>query len=140
MRYAVTLTPDDNGTLLVTVPDLPEAVTFGADRADARARAVEAIETALMGAMADREDIAVPRASGPDMAGLPALSSAKIALYRAMRAEGVGKAGLARRLGVALPQIDRLLDPRHASRRDAIERALAALGREVAIVVRASAS
>ena len=45
-----------------------------------------------------------------------------------MRAEGVGKAALARRLGVALPQIDRLLDLRHASRLDAIERALAALG------------
>ena len=57
-----------------------------------------------------------------------------------MRADGVGKAGLARRLGVALPQIDRLLDPRHASRLDAIERALAALGREVAIVVRVAAS
>jgi antitoxin HicB len=29
MRYAVTLAPDDNGTILVTVPDIPEAVTFG---------------------------------------------------------------------------------------------------------------
>ena len=56
-----------------------------------------------------------------------------------MRADGVGKAALARRLGVALPQIDRLLDPRHASRLDAIERALAALGRSLMIVVRAPA-
>ena len=46
-----------------------------------------------------------------------------------MRADGVGKAALAKRLDAALPQIDRLLDPRHASRRDAIERALGALGR-----------
>jgi antitoxin HicB len=138
MRYTVILTPDDNGTLLVTVPDLPEAVTFGEDRAEALARAADAIESALMGAMADREDIAAPRASGPDSVTLPALASAKIALYQAMRAEGVGKAALAKKLGVALPQVDRLLDLRHASRLDAIERALAALGRSITIVVQAA--
>ena len=128
MRYAVTLAPDDNGTILVTVPELPEAVTFGKDREDALARAVDAIETALMGAMAAREDIPAPKSSGADSVALPALVSAKVALYQAMRAEGVGKAALAKRLDVALPQIDRLLDLRHSSRLDAIERAFAALG------------
>ena len=139
MRYAVTLAPDNNGTLLVTVPDLPEAVTFGEDREDALARAVDAIETALMGAMAAREDIPPPKSSGADYVALPALVSAKVALYQAMRAEGVGKAGLAKRLDVALPQIDRLLDLRHSSRLDVIERAFAALGREMEIVVKAAA-
>jgi len=56
-----------------------------------------------------------------------------------MRADGVGKAALAKRLGVALPQIDRLLDLRHASRLDAIERAFAALGRTMEVVVKAAA-
>jgi antitoxin HicB len=56
-----------------------------------------------------------------------------------MRAEKVGKAALARRLGVALPQVDRMLDLRHQSRLDAIERALAALGRSLTIVVKAAA-
>ena len=139
MRYAVTLTPDENGTLLVTVPDLPEALTFGEDRTDALVRAVDAIETALMAAMAAREDIAEPKASGTEQVTLPALTSAKIALYQAMRAESVGKAELGRRLDVALPQIDRLLDLRHNSRLDAIERALAVLGRSMTIVVRAAA-
>jgi hypothetical protein len=36
-----------------------------------------------------------------------------------MQAEGVGEAALAERLDVALPQIDRLLDPRNQSRIDA---------------------
>ena len=48
MRYAVVLTPDDNDTLLVSVPDLPEVLTFGEDREDALLRAVDAVETALM--------------------------------------------------------------------------------------------
>jgi antitoxin HicB len=139
MRYAVNLAPDDNGTFLVTVPDIPEAITYGEDREDALARAVDAIETAIIGAMAAREDVPASKAKGRDAVVLPALSVAKIELYRAMRAEGLGKAALAKRLGVALPQIDRLLDLRHASRLDAIERALAALGRSLSIVVRTAA-
>jgi antitoxin HicB len=107
MRYAVTLVPDDNGTLLVTAPDIPEAVTFGEDREDALARAADAIETAIMGFISAREDIPAPKVKGQDYVSLPALSVAKIELYRAMRADGVGKAALAKRLGVALPQIDR---------------------------------
>ena len=138
MRYAVELTPDDNGTLLVTVPDLPEAITFGEDREEALARAVDAIESALMGAMAARATIAAPKAHGADTVTLPALASAKVDLYRAMQAEGVGKAALAKRLDVALPQIDRLLDLRHQSRVDALERAFAALGRSMTIVVEAA--
>jgi antitoxin HicB len=138
LRYAIELTPDDNGTLLVTVPDLPEAITFGEDREEALARAVDAIESALMGAMAARETIAEPKTRGADTITLPALASAKVALYRAMQAEGVGKAALAKRLDVALPQIDRLLDLRHQSRVDALERAFAALDRSMTIVVEAA--
>jgi antitoxin HicB len=55
-----------------------------------------------------------------------------------MRSDGIGKAALAKRLGVALPQVDRLLDIRHSSRLDAIERAFAALNRSMAIVVKAA--
>ncbi len=139
MRYAIKLAPDDNATLLVTVPDMPQAITFGEDREDALARAVEAIESAIMGLIAAREDIPAPKARGRTYVELPALSGAKVDLYRAMRAEGVGKTALAKRLGVDPPQIDRLLDLRHSSRLDAVERAFAALGRAISIVVREAA-
>jgi antitoxin HicB len=139
MRYAVTLTPDDNGTLLATAPDFPDAVTFGEDRAEALARAVEAIETAIIGRIAAREDIPRPTARGADSVALPALSAAKIELYRAMRADSVDKAELARRLGVALPQVARLLDLRRPSRLDSLVEAFAALGRTLDIVVKKAA-
>lgn len=64
MRYAVNLTEDDNGTILATVPDIPEAITFGEDQDHALARASDAIETALMGRIAAREDIPAPKAKG----------------------------------------------------------------------------
>ena len=109
------------------------------DREDALARAVDAIESALMGAAA-HETIAEPKACDPDTVTLPALTSAKVELYRAMQAEGAGKTALAKRLDVALPQIDRLLDLRHHSRVDALERAFAVLGRSMTIVVEAGVS
>ena len=84
-------------------------------------------------------NVPAPQAVGADYVTLPALSSAKIELYQAMRADGVGKAALAKRLGVALPQVDRLIDLKHSSRLDAIERAFLALGRSMTIVVKAAA-
>lgn len=132
---AVKLTKDNNGTLLVTVPHIPEAITFGEDREDALARAADAIETAIMARIAAREDIPEPNLSGMAYAEISALACTKVALYNAMRESKTGKAALARKLGVALPQIDRLLDLRHNSRLDALERALNAVGKSLTIQI-----
>jgi antitoxin HicB len=64
-----------------------------------------------------------------------ALESAKLGVYQAMTEQGVRKAELARRLGWHMPQVDRLLDLRHASRLDQIEAAARALGRVVEVRV-----
>jgi len=109
--------------------------TIGADRANALERAASAIETGLGALVALRRDIPQPSTTGDLYVEVPALSAAKVELYRAMRADGVTKAALARRLGVAMPQVDRLVDLRHHSRMDAIERAFAALGRRLDVVV-----
>ena len=55
LRYPVKLTPDDNGTLLVTAPDFPEVATFGKNEADALSRASDAIATAIQGRISDRQ-------------------------------------------------------------------------------------
>ncbi len=52
-----------------------------------------------------------------------------------MRAEKVGKAALAKRMGVALPQIDRMLDL-PPPRLDALDRAFSALHRSLELGVR----
>jgi antitoxin HicB len=136
--YPVTLTRDDGG-FVVSFPDVPEAITEGDDEAEALLHAVDALETAFMAYIADRRDIPDPSpASGPTVT-LPILSAAKLALYRTMRAKGIGKAELARRMGCHLPQIDRLLDLNHRSRMDQIEAALKSLGRELVIELREAA-
>jgi antitoxin HicB len=138
LRYSVKLSKDTNDTILVDVPAIPEAHTFGDDREEALLRAVDAIETALMMYIEDRRDIPAGDA-GPGRRNavvLPALSEAKIALYSAMRGAKVGKAELARRLNCHLPQVDRLLDLTHASRLDQIEAAFRALGKQLLIEIR----
>lgn len=134
MAYPVEFERDTNGTLLVTFPEFAEAVTFGEDESDALLRAVDALETVLAARMDDREEIPLPSpAAGRPCAVLPALTAAKVLLYRAMREARVGKADLARRLGWHGPQIDRLLDLNHASRLDLIEAALAVLGKRLSV-------
>jgi antitoxin HicB len=134
LAYAVDLERDTSGTLLVTFPDFSEAVTFGEDESDALLRAESALETVLAARIDDREDIPLPSpAAGRPCVILPALTAAKVLLYRAMREAGVRKADLARRLGWHGPQIDRLLDLNHASRLDQIEAALAALGKRLSV-------
>jgi antitoxin HicB len=134
LAYPVDLQPDTNGTLLVTFPEFVEAVTYGDDESDALLRAEGALETVLTARIDDREDIPLPSPpAGRPCVVLPALTAAKVLLYRAMREAGVRKADLARRLGWHGPQIDRLLDLNHASRLDQIEAALAVLGKRLKI-------
>lgn len=141
LRYRVKLSRGTNDTILVDVPAIPEAHTFGEDREEALLRAVDAIESALMMYIDDRQDIPPADATGGSRTyvSLPALTEAKLGLYQAMRAARVGKAELARRLNWHLPQVDRLLDLRHASRLDQLEAAFRALGKCLSVEIHEAA-
>jgi antitoxin HicB len=133
LRYRIHLEPDDNDTLLVTCPDIPEVATFGDDDADARLHAVDAIVTALQGRINARGDIPAPTEGDGTWIELGALIEAKVELYRLMQAGDVTKAELGRRLQAHGPSVDRLLDLTHDSRLGSIELAYKALGREMHI-------
>lgn len=134
--YPVILTPDD-GTVLVTFPDVPEAITFGADTDEALLQAVDALESALSFYVDDRKPLPVPSKAkrGQRTVCPSALECAKLGVYRAMTEQGIKKSELARRLGWHLPQVDRLFDLKHASRFDQIEAAARALGRHIEVSV-----
>ncbi len=141
LRYPVKLERED-GAILVSFPDFPGVQTFGGDRAEALVRAVDALETMLMGLIEDRQPIPRPRRAAKgkpersaNSVALPALTEAKIELYTLMREQGIGKAELARRLQCHLPQIDRLLDLEHASRLDQLEQAFAAVGKRLKVAI-----
>ncbi len=121
----------------MTFADLPEAVTFGADEAEALLQAVDAVETALSFYVDARQPLPAPSMAkrGQRTVRPSALAGAKLGVYQAMTEQGIKKAELARRLGWHMPQIDRLFDLRHASRLDQIEAAARALGKQLEVRV-----
>lgn len=134
--YPVNLTSDD-GTVLVTIPDVPEAITFGADEDEALLYAVDALEAALSFYVDDRKLLPKPSKPrrGQRTVRPSALECAKLGVYQAMTEQGISKAELARRLGWHMPQVNRLFDLKHAPRLDQIEAAARALGRHVEVTV-----
>jgi antitoxin HicB len=58
MQFPLVLTPDDDGTFMVTCPLLPEVTSFGEDHDDALTHGRDAVEEAIAARMARWEDIA----------------------------------------------------------------------------------
>ena len=134
--YPVTLTPDD-GSVLVTFADVPEAITFGADEQEALMQAVDALESGLSFYVDARQPLPVPSKPkrGQKTVRPSAMECAKLGVYQAMTDQGIRKAELARRLGWHMPQVDRLFDLRHASKFEQIETAAAVLGKRLVLSV-----
>lgn len=135
MQYPVRLTEDDNGTVLVEFVDIPEAVTFGDTKEEALARATDALATAVEGYIKNRRPLPAPSRSTGPLVEVPPMMAAKVALYQTMREHRIGKAELARRLRWHMPQVDRLLDVRHASRLDQMEAGLEAVGKRLSLTI-----
>ncbi|MEO8662990.1 MAG: type II toxin-antitoxin system HicB family antitoxin [Bryobacteraceae bacterium] len=142
MEYPAKFTKDKtSGGFVVTFPDVPEAITQGETIEEAVAMASEALELALTFYTEKWADIPATGElkRGMRMVRIPALSEAKFMLYSALRAEGIKKADLARRLKCSPSQIDRLLDITHHSKLNQIEAAFAAIGKRLTIGIRDAA-
>ena len=134
LRYPVTLRRDDNGTIMVEFPDVPEAHTFGETEEDALAHGADALLTALDAYIADKRPLPAP-SQGKWWVDIPPIDAAKIALYKAMLAKKVTKYRLSQLLGWHTPQVDRVLTLRYRSRFDQVQQALEAVGLRAVISV-----
>ena len=139
-RYPVILTPDENGTVIAEVPDIPGTVTFGHDEAEALDMALDAALSMLSHLMDSRQDIPTPHeptTSQPTIE-IPPLVVMKLAIYQAMHDQGVSVAKMAARLHIPFATMRRLLDLYHRSKWDHLEMALEALGYRVQVRVEPS--
>ena len=93
-EYPVLMTAADEGGFVVTCRDLPALVTQGEKEADALAQAADAMDEVFATYMMDGLDF--PEPSKPrrreHQVGPPAETTAKAALYVAMREAGISKA------------------------------------------------
>ncbi|MCE0464885.1 type II toxin-antitoxin system HicB family antitoxin [Pseudomonas uvaldensis] len=137
--FAIRFEQDATG-VAVFCRDLPELNSFGDDIEHAVREAMDAIGTTLSLYVDQRR--AIPSASDPQegehVVHLPAVTVAKIVLWNAMMERDMRKADLCRLLGIAQTQGDRLVDFLHTSKMEALENALAALGKRLSVSVEAA--
>ena len=131
----------DKRGIVVSFPDVPEAITQGDDMADARAQAEEALGLALL--TYPQRGLPLPRAKarGPKLTAIavaPAVA-AKLAVLEAFRDAHITKAELARRLKKHEKEVRRILDPQHATKLPALTETLHALGRRLVVGVEKAA-
>jgi antitoxin HicB len=126
---------DRRGNIVVTFPDVPEAVTQGRGKADARAMAEEALGLALLAYLQRGKSLPKPRGSGRglvDIAVAPDVA-AKLAVLESFAAAGITKSELARRIGKDEKEVRRILDPKHPTKLPALTAALRALGKRLVV-------
>ena len=135
--YPCQLTPDEDGGLVATFPDVPEAITGGRDRAETLRMAEDALATALAGYVHANWDIPTPSEEADDQVSVPVppVVAAKLALYTTMRAQGITKVELADRLRVTESAVRKLTNPDHRSHMSQVQKALRAVGSKLKVAV-----
>ncbi len=137
--YPVILTKDGN-QLIAEFPDVPEAMTIGSKKDDTLAWAQDALVVALSGYLDEKRAIPKPSRvkAGQKTVSLPPLIASKLAIYQAMREQGITQAMLAKKLRCDARHIRRLLDLDRHSRLDLIDDALHVLGKKLVIDIQAA--
>lgn len=125
------------GNVVVTFSDVPEVVTQGRGKADARAMAEEALGLALLAYLERGMRLPRPRAKGRDLIEISVAPdvAAKLAVLESFVAAGISKSELARRIGKDEKEVRRILDPKHATKLLALTAALRALGKRLVVGV-----
>jgi antitoxin HicB len=133
--------PGDKRGVVVSFPDVPEAITQGADVAEAHAMAEEALGLALLSYPARGLSLPKARARGGKLipVAVAADVAAKLAVLEAFAEAGISKAELARRIGKDEKEVRRILDPRHPTKLPTLTEALRALGKRLVVAVEKAA-
>jgi antitoxin HicB len=99
-------------------------------------QATDCLSEAIAGRIARGDE--VPRPSKPKrgqyLVGVPLYLAPKLALYLAMRENGVTRTSLAKKLHVSETVVRRMLNPKHDTKPEKIQAALAALGKRLVVV------
>ena len=135
--YPAVIERDEDGRYVVAFPDFGWGATDGATRDEALAEARDLLRELIAATMREGGDLPEPsRATKRRPLVVPPVPIAlKAALYEAFRNAGVSQRHLARDLEVAESEVRRMLNPDHATKVGAIDRALRRLGKRVSVTV-----
>jgi antitoxin HicB len=135
--YPASLESDEDGRIVVRFPALPEALTDGADEAEALSEAADCLSEALASRIVDGEEIPAtpPLAPGQYLVSPDPTVALKAALYEALRRRDMTVADLADLLDMDWHQAARLIDPKRPSKLTSLAAALAAVGCTIEIAI-----
>ena len=133
--FLAVIEPDPDGGFLVTFPDVPEAITGGDDLSHALVNASDALGMALRGYLAKGQPLPRPATRQGKEVSVDVMDALKLATIEAFHSSGMSKIELARRLGKGETEAHRILDPDHHTKAQALEDALAILGKRVVVSV-----
>ena len=140
-QYQAEFKPEGD-VIVVTFPDVGYGATQGATQAEAMEMAEDFLVMALGDLIKQGKDVpevTIRRGRKYRWIKLPALASVKVELHRELKASGLRKAELARRLGISRGNVDRLFDLHHNTRLELLEAAFTVLGRRLLIGVEKAA-
>ena len=120
---------------VVTFRDVEPAITGGWSWQEAIDMASDCLGIALGFYVTDGEDLPVPSSQmdGEVMISVGPLVAAKLAVYSAMREQGMTRSELAKQLDLDDEKVRRLLDPRYRTHMTTVQRALSVLGRSLVV-------
>ena len=120
---------------VVDFPDIDGAITGGWSWEGALEMAQDCLGVALDMCVKAREEIPAPSPlnEGQVLISVAPIVAAKLALYTAMREQGMTNVALATRLGLHENAVRRLVDPGHRSHIASVEKALRAVGRDLVL-------
>jgi antitoxin HicB len=138
--YPCSLIPEPGGGFYVSFPGVIGAHTCGDDRAEALEMAEDALVVALCAYVDNNEALPVPSEAeeGQVMVAVLPIVAAKLALYAAMRKQGITAEELADRLGLSGDAVRKVMDPDYGSHLTQVEKALRAVGRSLVVEDRAA--
>ena len=133
--YPCILHPEEGGGFYVTFPDVRGALTSGDTVDEVLEMAEDALWVAMGGYVELGLDIPTPSAisDGQYPITLSPVVAAKLALYSAMREQGISKSELADRLGISEKAAGNLVNPDYGSHMTSVMNALKAVGRTLIV-------
>lgn len=140
MYYPAQFTPAEEGGFVVTFRDLPEAITQGDDKTEAREMAADVLLSTMDFYFDDKRPVPLPSKpqKGEELVELPAAVYAKVLLLNEMLTQGISNVELARRLGTRPQEVQRIVNLHHNTKIDTISAALHELGKRLTLGVQAA--
>lgn len=135
IRYPATVEPQSDGSFLVQFVDLPDTFTEGQTKEEALFNAGEVLSAMLAWRLAEAKDVPAPsqKVKGAYYVAPDAKTQAAMLLRLARGERSLSE--LARALETSWPAAKRLEDPAHWPSLKTLDRAAAALGKRLVLVL-----